>query len=57
MTKRKNTTGAVLVFRDDAGKHHVKAGETFEVTGDQHLPMVDALLAVKAPEPKAEKRS
>ena len=51
MTKRKNTTGAVLVYRDDAGKHHVKPGETFEVAGGQPMPMVDALILSGAPVP------
>jgi hypothetical protein len=40
----RNTTGAVLVFRDDSGKRWVQPGEDFDVAGAQHEPMVRALI-------------
>lgn len=41
-----------LVFRDDAGKHHVQPGETFQLVGDQHAPVVEGLGAVEVPTPE-----
>ena len=52
----KNTSHQTIVFRDDAGKHAVKPGATFEVVGDQHIPAAeDAIERAKAEKPEPEK--
>jgi hypothetical protein len=33
-------------FRDDAGKHSLKRGQSLEVTGDQHLTYILSLPGV-----------
>ena len=45
-----NRSKVEVVFRDDAGKHVLKPGQSIEVTGDQHIPMalaIPGLVAVK----------
>lgn len=52
--KFKNSGKESLYFRDDAGKHEVKAGDEFEVVGDQHLAYVRSLDGVKPADAEAK---
>jgi len=50
-----NTGDKAFAFRDDAGKHKIAPGESFEVVGDAHIPAVLAFPGVVAePEPEPE---
>lgn len=38
-----NASEKPIAYRDDAGKHHVAPGETFDLVGPQHAPAVLAI--------------
>lgn len=47
MARYRNTSAEPIYFRDDAGKHEIPAGDSFDVVGDQHLPLVESLPGVE----------
>lgn len=47
MSIYRNASDEHIVYRDDSGKHRVKPGGTFELVGEQHAPMVEAIPGVE----------